>query len=353
MTSYDDILAAMKDKYRELSGFDIYDDSDVGLRMQVLASQLYALGSNFEFAGRQMMPQTAAGDYLDMHAATRGLTRKGAAVSTGRVTFSLPAALWYDVTVPSGTVCATVDDSIRFKTASRAVIPVGALSGNADAVALTGGSMGNVLAHAIRTVLNPSQSGLAVDNAEVFRGGQDAETNDELRARFFTSCASFANGVDPDYYVAEALSYDGIADAFLRPRARGRGTADLYVAAKGGVPPQALMDQISKDLLFKREINVDLSVLPAALTPVDVKILVTPRYGYSVADVTPGIAQAVQGYFLGLKMNQGVQLMDLAYAIHAAPNVTNFRITAPAADFRDPRFQALCVFGNITVSQLT
>ena len=43
MDSYQEILDRMKEKYKELSGYDADGASDIGIRMQVLAGEVFSL----------------------------------------------------------------------------------------------------------------------------------------------------------------------------------------------------------------------------------------------------------------------------------------------------------------------
>ena len=65
METYGEILARMKAKFAELSGATVNDDSDVGIRMKVLAGEVLSLQSNAQWLKNQMFAQTASGVQLD------------------------------------------------------------------------------------------------------------------------------------------------------------------------------------------------------------------------------------------------------------------------------------------------
>ena len=46
MESYEEILERMKNKFTELSGSNVNDDSDIGIRMKVLAGEIFSLQNN-------------------------------------------------------------------------------------------------------------------------------------------------------------------------------------------------------------------------------------------------------------------------------------------------------------------
>ena len=92
MDSYQEILDRMKAKYKELSGYEADGASDIGIRMQVLAGEVFSLSCYAQWIIRQMFPQTAQGEQLDYHALEQGLTRKPAIAAKGTLSFYLEEA---------------------------------------------------------------------------------------------------------------------------------------------------------------------------------------------------------------------------------------------------------------------
>ena len=105
--TYESILSRMQGRFQELAGFQADDASDIGIRLKVLAGEIFSAYTNLDWLQRQVFPQTAQGSQLDYHAQQRGIQRKSAVCSQGMLEFSREAALLYDVTIPEGTVCAT------------------------------------------------------------------------------------------------------------------------------------------------------------------------------------------------------------------------------------------------------
>ena len=64
MESYEEILERMKNKFTELSGSNVNDDSDIGIRMKVLAGEIFSLQNNVNWLKNQMFAQTAVGEQL-------------------------------------------------------------------------------------------------------------------------------------------------------------------------------------------------------------------------------------------------------------------------------------------------
>ena len=66
-------LSAMRAEYRRLTGTLPGEDSDIGIRMALLANQLELLEEELTALKRSADPETAEGAMLDRHADSRGL----------------------------------------------------------------------------------------------------------------------------------------------------------------------------------------------------------------------------------------------------------------------------------------
>ncbi|MFQ7061561.1 MAG: hypothetical protein ACLRQY_02295 [[Clostridium] leptum] len=66
--TYESILSRMQDQFQELAGFPADDASDIGIRLKVLAGELFSACTNLDWLKRQVFPQTAQGIQLDYHA---------------------------------------------------------------------------------------------------------------------------------------------------------------------------------------------------------------------------------------------------------------------------------------------
>ena len=117
MESYENIVKRMEDAYREASGQEVEAVSDLGLRLRVLAGELYRLQAGMDWLWRQAFPQTATGEQLDRHGAQRGLARREASHAQGVLTFSRYLALDFDLVIPAGTLCAAPgEEAVEYET---------------------------------------------------------------------------------------------------------------------------------------------------------------------------------------------------------------------------------------------
>ena len=103
--TYEEIRARMAAEYAAQAGFAPDDASDAGIRIRVLAGEIYTALCMLETVRAASFPQTASGEALQRVQLER-LTRKPAVRAEGVLTFSRETPLSYDAEIPKGTVCA-------------------------------------------------------------------------------------------------------------------------------------------------------------------------------------------------------------------------------------------------------
>lgn len=325
METYEAILTRMKEKFCGLAGFEADDASDIGIRLKVLAGEIFSLGAGMDWLKRAAFPRTAQGEQLELHAQERGLTRKQAVAAGGSLDFSRKTPLWYDVQIPAGTVCSVSgDNAVRYVTTQPAVLKTQTLSVTVPAQAQQGGKSGNAAVGAVNVLVTPPMGIETVTNSVPFSGGADGESDDELRARLLQSYAAISNGTNAQFYREYALKHDGIQSVTVKPRAQGSGTVALYLAAKGAVPESTVISQIQDELNRLREINVDVKVYPAILKEVPIDVFVMPADSCTFAAAQKETDSAVRDYFNTLSVGQPVVLARLGKAILDTGMVKNY-----------------------------
>ena len=115
----EEIYEEMLSVFRSETGLAAIPAGDLSLRLYALAAQVYGLYAQARWLSAQCFPQTAQGEWLDRHAALRGLSRREAARAQGMIRFSVRTAAATDLPIPKGTVCTTAE-LIRFETTEEA-----------------------------------------------------------------------------------------------------------------------------------------------------------------------------------------------------------------------------------------
>lgn len=353
METHDTILARMKNKFSSLAGFEADDASDIGIRLKVLAGEIYSLWNGMDWLKRQAFPQTALGEQLDMHALQRGLKRKQAVAASGSLTFSRKTALGYDLQIPVGTVCSVPGENpTRVITAQAAVLKTQQLSVTVPAQAQEGGQSGNAAVNAVTVMVTPPAGIESVTNSVPFSGGADGASDDELRERLLQSYAEISNGTNAQFYREYALKHDGIQSVTVKPRAEGSGTVALYLAAKGAVPNADVLSQIQTELNQLREINVDVKVYPATIVQLEIFVYIKPETNCTFDAAKQATITAVSDYFSTLSVGEPVILARVGEAILHTGMVKNYMFDAASAMDTAVKDTELAVASPIWVDEL-
>ncbi|MFA9381168.1 MAG: baseplate J/gp47 family protein [Acetanaerobacterium sp.] len=352
MADYDAILRAMTDRFTELAGFSPDAASDIGIRMKVLAAQIFSLQSELESLREGLFPTTARAERLDLHAQTRGLVRKAALPSTGVLRFFRQTQAVYDILIPAGTVCQTEGGAVQAETTTECVLAAGQLYADAPAQSVQTGAGANVAADHVTVFATAPQGVYGVTNPAPFEGGQDAEGDEGLRERLLASYHTISNGTNAAFYYAEAMKHDFVYSASVLPRARGIGTVDVVAAGRGIPLAQQELDLIGEELARKKEICVDVAVRAPVLCPVDIAIALRPLDEYGFEGVQAAVEQHITEYIRDRKISEPLLLSQLSGSLCAMDGVYNFRVTNPAQDVA-AEADELITLGELAVTRMS
>lgn len=355
MQSYDDILLRMVDKYTELSGYTPSEQSDIMIRLKVLAGEIYNNTVAAEFVKRQMFPVSASGEYLDKHALERGIQRKAAQKATGEVTFSVAQALQNDVVIEKGTVVSTADsDAKRFETDEDVTLKAGSLSVDATVTATVGGGDYNALQNTVTVMVTPPLSINSVTNKKAFKGGVDAETDDELRQRVLYSYQDISNSTNAVYYKRLAESVSGVYSASVISQARGAGTVDVHIRGKQNSPVDAYkIEEVQNLIDLNRELNVDVMVLYAMAHKISYAFYLSVEDGYDFNTVSAAVKENICEYVDSLSVGDPVLLCDLGDIIYHTMGVKNYSFINSFCSDVYPLKKQYCVVDQIDIRQVS
>ena len=329
----DEIYERMAAVYAEQAGFDPDDAADAGLRLRVLAAEIAAAMQEVEAVRNASFPQTADGDALDLHAGERGLQRKPAVCAKGTLTFSRGVPLTYDVDIPAGTVCAASGAAAEFETTQPAVLTAGALEVAVPAQAVTGGRAFNAAIGTVDTLVTPPPGIEAVRNDTAFTGGTDAERDADLRRRLLQCYSILPNGTNAETYRRAALEISGVSHASVVPRANGLGTVYVYLYGDGEPVTEEAQAQVQAVLDDLREVNVDVTVLPAEPVSRRAVVYVQVKPGCTFAAAEAACAEAIAQYFAALTVGEPFIVAALTTAVMQTGVVANCTWTVGTADY--------------------
>nr|WP_319489379.1 baseplate J/gp47 family protein [uncultured Caproiciproducens sp.] len=350
MVSYNEILTRMQNQFTSFSGYAPDDASDIGIRMKVLAGEVYSISSAIDWLKMQTFAQSAQGDQLDLRAQERGLARKQPFAASGQITFQRGTPLWYDASIPAGTVCSTSGDNpVRYATTEAAILKSGDLSVAVSAKAEQGGRSGNTQPGTITVMVTPPPAIEGVTNQSAFSGGEDSESDSEFRARLMQSYASISNGTNAAFYRECALKYDGVYSVGVVPRENGAGTVSLYLGGRGGTPPAEVISRVQSDLNLLREVNVDVKAAAAQTVPVNINISITPSNAVAEEDALAACERVIRDYFDDLSVGEPVILTALGVRIFASGKIKNYIYNTTVTTDRKMNANQLAVCGTVQV----
>ena len=343
METYDEIYTRMKEKYEEESAYEIDPASDIAIRLKVLAGEIYNAQCSLEWLKRQMFADTATGEYLDLLAQQRGLTRKAATKATGTLTFSVNETLNYPIEIPEGTVVATNGETpIRVYTTEAAVLPQATYSVAVHAEAEQPGYNGNIAAGTAEVPVNVPVGIDAVIN-DPFIGGDDEESDETLRARIKDSYFNRPNPANTAYFKQLALSVDGIDKAGAIERFNSFGTVGIFVARKDYDVTDEALAEVNRVIQLYKPVSVYAVVNRASHLDYDLNVTVQAKPGYEHAEVIEKITNAFNDYIGSLDVGARLYLSNLGQYLFAAGCIENYEfdvsmdnVTASGSQFFRP-----------------
>lgn len=352
MYSYDEIYNNMKDKFTSLAGYSPDDASDIGIRMKVLAGEIFSVSSAVDWLKMQTFAQSAQGFQLDLRAQERGIYRKKAVQAEGKLTFKISEPLWFNAAVPKGTVCSTVGDNpVRYITTEAGILESGKLSVEVPAAAEKGGQLGNTERGTVTLMITPVRAFESVVNEQCFRGGEDSESDSKLRKRLMKSYENISNGTNAAFYREKALQYDGVYSAGVIPRENGTGTVSVYLGGRGGIPSDDTISKVRTELNRLKEVNVDIKVEPAQTVPVNIDIVVAPKDMDDMQETENACINAVTNYFRELSVGEPVILTALGVQIFNTGKIKNYIFNSSVTKDRKINKNQLAVCEKIKIGQ--
>ena len=349
MRTTEEIYSTLIDSFAELSGAAVAEGGDLSLRLKAVAAEIFSLEAQADFFSRQCFPQSAEGEYLDRHAALRGLSRGEAQKAQGILRFYLDEAATAAVEIPAGTVCMTAAGT-AFATTQAGSIAAGTTYCAVAAEAAAAGIGGNAAENSIVYMMHAPAGIGGVVNAAAFSGGTDGESDEALRARVMNSYRTLPNGANAAYYESKVMDLDNVSAVTILPRSRGIGTVDVIFATHDGVPTQAEVEEVQELLDSEREICVDIAVSAPETATVNVTAALQIAEGRDAGTVCSAAEEAVRDCFDGKLLGRAVYRAKLFAALMAVDGVENCVLTKPVQDIAAAQ-GVLPVLGTLTVSE--
>lgn len=350
--TYEEILERMQEKYRQESGTNPDDAADIGIRLKVVAGEMYRLLNEIKWLRRQAFPSTATGKELEMHARQRGLLRREARKSTGVLEFSRSTPLAYDVSVPKGTVCAVSGDRFtEYETVENIILKAGEMTVTAKSQAVFGGISGNTAVNTINTLVTPPSGIEKVINLSEFSGGSDEENDNKLRSRLDEAYAVISNGTNCEFYRRKALEMENVYSAQAIGKENGSGTVTVYVWGDGKDLSEDEIKKVQEKLNQEREINVEVTVKSAKQRVFNVYGYIVRKKGTEFEDAADIVKKAVESFYESKKLGDHAYRADIGAVFMNTGVVMNYTLASNTVDY-EGEVGVIPVLGKTTILEL-
>jgi len=325
---------------------------------------------------RDTFAETATGEALDLRAAEQGITRRPATFAIKKGYFA--SANGRPMTIPLGARFSTISDInpityvVTEAYAENGVIQPGYYQLKCEIAGTSGNEYSGTLINITHI------PGLATATMlDLIIPARDEETDDELRARYFSTVNNKPFGGNLAQYDELLKGIDGVGEVQIYPVWNGGGTVKLSVI-------DAEYNIITNDFIATLQNMIDptpqgtgLGLAPightvTVTTPtekiIDITATVVLESGYTLGQVTPLIEEAIENYLLGLRKIWGIpdDLNNYALTVYIArinaavlgvagvANITGTTINGLASDLtliQDATTQELPVLGTVTISE--
>lgn len=322
----DDLLRDIKNQL-QLTDDKIGPDSDWYIRASSVASVAEGLYQHQGWIVRQIFPDTADTEYLELHARTRSLTRKGANPASGAVAFT-------------GEPLSTAPAGLEFKRDNLTWTTSGTVTigddgkGSADATSLASGTAGNTSVSTTAMLTTTPDGFDSSVTVGLMSGGTDAETDAELLSRLLELIRRPPAGGNKYDYKRWALEVTGVSAAYVYPLRRGLGTVDVVITSAGGLPSQDVIDRAQAYIDDVRPVTAkNTLLLMPTIHSFDVLVKVSLD-GINLADATTAITSVLQDD--DSRREPGVSFIrsQVGTLISLIPGIADYEIATPVANIQ-------------------
>lgn len=233
---------------------------------------------------------TASGSYLDSKVAEQGIVRKPGTKATVSVTITgTPGS-----SISSGDKVAS--DVLTFTITETVILDETGMA-TVTAECDTPGRCGNVPVGAINRFPVTLAGLVSVTNVASAEGGFDAETDDELRRRYFEKVSLPATSGSKYHYIMWAKEVSGVGDAKCMPLWNGNGTVKVIIInADKGVASDELIAEVAQYIEDNRPIGVEVTVESAAPLVIDISVSLNLATGTEPETAKSEISESITAY---------------------------------------------------------
>ena len=221
---------------------------------------------------------TAVDEYLDRVVADYGITRKAATYAVRKIetTAAVNIGTMWGISDTTYAITALLSTNVYSATCEQS------------------GDIGNTYSGTLENIDNVS--GVTATLTDIITSGEDEETNDNLRARFYVQIQSPSTSGNADNYKEWALEVVGCGDAKVFPLWDGAGTVKVLVVDENMAIDSGLPDIVATHIETVRPIGAMVTVASPTGKTIGATANVTLDGSKTIADVQTAFTAALAAY---------------------------------------------------------
>lgn len=285
------------------------------------------------------MPDTARGGNLTRKCAEKGINRYPASRALRKAVFTAPDGTSKDVPLGSRFGAQGLVYTVAAKTAQ----------GDYQTQCQQAGIVGNGYFGALLPVDIIPDLGTAT-LTDVLVAGEDEETDDELRTRYYATVARQPSAGNIAYYEAEILKIPGVGavKVYPTPDSQGGKVHCIVVDPQNKPASTALVEQAQQEIdpapqgkgYGKAPIGHTVSISTVTEASINITISVAPASGYLLASLTEPIKAAIGSYLASLSFVDSVvrisRVESAVLAVEGVADVADTKLNGSAANITLP-----------------
>jgi uncharacterized phage protein gp47/JayE len=297
--------------------------------------------------------ESSYGDDLTELVKILGTERKPASYSTGKVKFYRETTSSINYYIPSGTSIKTLPDyngnTYLFETTSDATLVQNTLEVEVPIRALEPGKDSNVIDNSILIINDPPLGIESVINNEPTTGGENEETDEELKDRAKNLLDTKGLGT-VNALKNKIANIDGIREVSVLDFERGIGTSDVLVLGDTLPLTTAKKEEIEIVIQETKPAGIDVILQEPNLISTDVTVQLFLEVGSFVSDYISEVTDAINNYVNNLTIGEKLYKNQLErYILNVSDNILDVNVSIPAGNIT-PNPKEIIRIGNIEIS---
>jgi len=276
-----DMLSRVPDSMDKREGSIIYDAlAPVALK---LAETYFRLNNFIDL----MFADTAVGEYLDRIVANYGITRKPATKAIRKIETTGP-----------------IDIGTRWGARDTTYVVIEKISDTEyKAECEQYGEIGNRYTGELENIDNVS--GVTAILTDILVSGEDEETDEDLRSRFYNRVKFPATSGNANHYKLWALEVAGVGDVKVLPLWNGPGTVKVVVVNSNKQPAsEDVVNAVVQHIEENRPIGAQVTVQSAQPLTINISANIVRDANYTLEQVKTNVSNKITEYLKNIAFRQ-------------------------------------------------